>query len=99
MAVNAAATSPPVQDSAVATRQPRLRHAASTASARSRVSGSNTENSFADQQQDDSVKRGHDIVEHHAEPAGDPPLDGPDRPGLQDVEQPEQQERRAIPAV
>jgi hypothetical protein len=69
-----------------------------TASARSRVSGSNTENSFADQQDQHRVERRHHIVEHDPEAAGDTTLDGPDRPGLGDIEQPEQQERGGIPA-
>src|SRR5438105_7846436 len=98
IAVSAAAMRPPVQDSAVATCQPRARQAASTASASDRVSGSNTENSFADQQDQHSVERRHNIVEHDPEAAGDTTLDGPDRPGLDNVEQPEQQERGGIPA-
>src|SRR5580693_1597800 len=91
IAVSAAATRPPVQDSAVARCQPRLRQSASTASASAKVSGSNTENSLADQQEQDSVERRHDIVEHDAEPTGDAALDRSRRPGLGDVEQPEQQ--------
>src|SRR5436853_3328713 len=98
IAVSAAAMRPPVQDSAVATCQPRARQAASTASASDRVSGSNTENSFADQQDQHRVERRHHIVEHDPEAAGDTTLDGPDRPGLGDIEQPEQQERGGIPA-
>src|ERR1700687_1200170 len=51
VAVKAAATSPPVQDSAVARCQPRVRQAVRTDSANASVSGSNTEHSLADQQQ------------------------------------------------
>src|SRR5205085_1059994 len=87
-AAGAVAPSPPVQDSAVATCQPRLRYAASTASASANVSGSNTEHSFTDQKQHDSVDRCSDIVDHDAEPAWDPPLDPTDRPRLQNVEHP-----------
>src|SRR6476660_3013885 len=98
MAVNAAATSPPVQDSAVATCQPRLRYAASTDSASANVSGSNTKYSFADQKQHDSVDRCSDIVDHDAEPARDAPLDPTDRTRRHDVEHPKQQKRRRIGA-
>src|SRR5438876_8365452 len=63
MAVNAAATRPPVQDSAVATRQRRARQAARTDSARAKVSGSNTEYSLADRQLDGSLKPRHTVVE------------------------------------
>src|SRR5579864_7648065 len=69
IAVNAATTSPPVQLSAVAICQPRRRQASSTAVASSMVSRSNTNHSFGDSDEDQSVKRGHDIVEHDAEPA------------------------------
>src|SRR6266567_7438151 len=54
--------------------------------------GSNTERSLAEQQQQDSVERRCNIVEHDAEPACDPTLDRTHRPGLRDVESPEQQE-------
>src|SRR5215469_9832055 len=69
IAVSAAATRPPVQLSAVAIRQPLARHADNIAVARSTVSRSNTEHSFADRDDGNSVERSRNIVEHDAQSA------------------------------
>src|SRR5438270_6624309 len=95
IAVSAPATSPPVQDSAVASRQLRARQPSSTDCARARVSASNTECSTyrqQDRKHQNSVNRCQQIVEHDAEPAGDPTVGQAYRPRLPDVEDPEQQE-------
>src|SRR5579863_2411173 len=87
IAVSVAATRPPVQLSAVATRQPRARQESSTADANSTVSRSNTGYPFEDGDEDRSVNRGRDIVEHDAEPAFDVAVAPRDRKRLPDVEQ------------
>src|SRR5258707_5141264 len=55
-----------------------------------KLSGSST--AIASSEQNDSVDRRHHIVEHDAEPSLDAPVDPADRPRLDDVKQPEQQE-------
>src|SRR5579863_2566300 len=88
ISVKAAAISPPVQDSAVARCQPRPRQPSSTVAARARMSRSNTRRSLDRQQDQDSVDRRQQIVEHDAEAAADPPVGPGDRPRLQNVENP-----------
>src|SRR5580704_18957268 len=99
IAVSAPATSPPVQDSAVASRQLRARHASSTDCARVRVSTSNTECSASyqrDEKHENSVNRGQQIIEHDAEPAMDATVGPPYRPWLPDIEEPEEQESGGV---
>src|SRR6516165_9426146 len=96
IAVSAPATSP---GAGFRGRQLRARQASRTDCARVRISASNAECSTYRQQdhkQQNSVNRGQQIIEHDAEAARNPTVGQPCRPGLPDVEDPEEQEGGSI---
>src|SRR6516165_1085829 len=99
IAVNAPATSPPVQDSAIATCQPRARQASRTDWARVRISASNTDysaESQQDRQHQKSVDRSQEIVEHDAETTVYVTIRPAHRPRLPDIEDAKQQKGKGI---
>src|SRR6185437_12328946 len=99
ISVGAASIKKPVQDSAVASISRLPRHAASTASAKSRSAASGKKAPSQEKQDGecrDGIKRGENVVGHDAKPATHLTVGPAHRPRLEDVEQAEQQETQRI---
>src|SRR5689334_17440168 len=95
-AVSAAATRPPVQDSAVAICQPRPRQASSTDPTMWRVLVSNTKCSGDDKQDAESVTCRQNVVEDNAETAMNTAICPPHGPRLPHVEYSKGQEGERV---
>src|SRR5579864_4646213 len=95
MSVSAAATNPPVQDSAIPTSQRRARQVSSTRAANAPTLSPGKQMA-PDQVDDHGVDRLAGIVEHDAPAAGQIALEPPDRKRLGDVEEAKQQKAREI---
>src|SRR5690349_6923015 len=94
MSVKAAATMPPVQDSAVARVRPRARQAASTAAAR--ALRSSAKDLSPEGEKGGGIEGRDEVVRHHAEPARQPAV-GPARgPWLDDVREAEEREAGGV---
>src|SRR5260370_11403247 len=96
MSVSAAATLPPVQDSAVASLRPLGRRAVSTWSAIAASAGSDKTEPHQQQKREPGIERRDNIVEHDAEPAMDGAIGPACRKRLDDVGDAEQHEAGAI---
>src|SRR5438552_11760836 len=99
MSVSAAATMPPVQDSAVASLSPALRQDSSTAtasSARALMAKDQPPDQHDEREHAAGIERGEDVVEHDAEPAADLLVGPARRPRLGDVGDAEEDEAERV---
>src|SRR6185437_5990094 len=94
MSVSAAATMPPVQDSAVASLSPPARQAASAASDKP-VASDKTEPHEQEERQP-GIDRREDVVEHDAEPAMQTAVGPARREGLDDIGDAEEHEAGGV---